>query len=201
MALDILAAVVLISMMGLGYHKGALSQLAWLVAGVVAFLGARPAGAVCAQQIYGTPSLQEPFLDVAMTLLGGAVVYALVAAVSLLFVRFLKQDKDKPSGTDRMGGAVLGLGKAAVLVYVAAAVVLSMGATLEKADPEDRLRLRSSEVLRVAADAQPTIDAFVSSRWSAPQITAPTVPEILPEVLPRVLPGVAPAAEPEVSSL
>lgn len=189
MALDILAAVVLISMMGLGYHKGALSQLAWLVAGAVAFLGARTAGAVCAQHLYGEAQLGEPVLDVAMTLLGGTIVYILVAGVALLFVRFLKQDRDKPSGTDRLGGAVLGLGKAAVLVHVAAVLVLALHPTLLKADPEDRLQLRDSEVLRVSRDVQPVVQDFVLSRWSPPRIlTAPPAPEGLPPVAPLLLP-------------
>jgi hypothetical protein len=174
MALDILAAVVLISMVGLGYHKGALSQLAWLGGGVAALLGARPAGAVCAQEMYGQTALGEPLLDAAMMLLGGSIIYVLVAGVGLLFVRFLKRDKDKPSGVDRVGGALLGLCKAAAVVYLAAFGVSQMSQTLQQADPADRLRLRGSEVLRASAEAQPFVEALVETYWAPLEEPAPT---------------------------
>ncbi len=166
MALDIIAGVLLVALVGLGYHKGALSQMAWLVAGVVAVAGAAPAGAVVTQSIYGVPKMEAPMLQAGMMVLGGAIVYVLIAGVSLLAVRFLRRDRERPSGTDRFGGALLGLGKAAIVIYIAGASVLHMGTTLQEADPADQLRLRNSEVLRLTQHIEPMVSQAVINHFS-----------------------------------
>lgn len=155
MAFDILAAILFVALVGIGYRKGALSQVSWLAAGVAAYFAAHPAAAVCAQIVYGTPSLEDPLLNLGMLLMGGGIVYVVVAITVGLLARFLRKDKNNPSGLDRFGGAVLGLGKAAVVVYVAAFGVMSIGTDLKEADPSDSLRLQGSRVLRVVEEAQP----------------------------------------------
>jgi hypothetical protein len=67
-----------------------------------------------------------------------------MASVGLAFVGF-----------DRFGGALLGFGKATVVAYGAAWLIGGISPSLEQADPQDALRLRDSELVRLAQGVRP----------------------------------------------
>ncbi len=150
MALDILAGIVVVGLAGLGFRKGALAQILNLIAVALAFAAARPAGAVLSLLIYGQTSLDKPFLDFGMTALGGVVIFAIATVVGVLIERFVRDEDEDPSKTDRLGGAAIGAVKGVLVVYLLAAGVLSIEAALEEADPGDELYLQESRVVEVA---------------------------------------------------
>ena len=150
MALDIVALIVVVALAAWGFRKGALTQVLQLIAVVLAFIAARPAGAVISVLIYGEAPVGEPFLDLGLTAVGGALVFAIASLVGHFIERGVRDEDEDPSSLDRFGGALLAAAKGVFIAWLAAAAVLSIEGALEEADPTDSLHLRDSNIVSVA---------------------------------------------------
>jgi hypothetical protein len=153
MALDVLVGIFLVALVALGYRKGALSQVTWMASVGLAFVGSSQAGAVLSQVLYGGAA--EGLVGLGLRVMGGSAIFLAVAVVGGLLVRALRRDENTPSSFDRFGGALLGFGKATVVAYGAAWLIGGISPSLEQADPQDALRLRDSELVRLAQGVRP----------------------------------------------
>ncbi len=150
MALDIVALIIVISLLAWGARRGALAQILQVAAVVLSIVAARPAGAVMSVLIYGETTAGAPFVDFGLMALGGSVIFGIASVVGHFILRGVRDKDEDPSTLDRLGGAALGGLKGLLLAWLAAAAVLSIEGALETADPDDALSLRGSQIVSLA---------------------------------------------------
>lgn len=147
MTLDIVALVLALMFIYMGWRSGAVSQCMRVIAAVVAFMAASPVSRIINDLVFPATDLSGPVLEAMMLVASGILVYMALAVTGWLFARALWAASDGVTLLDRSGGASLGLLKSAILVYFLVAAVAMMRAPLERVDEKDVLHLRDSHLL------------------------------------------------------
>lgn len=138
MTVDIACGFLIVVFVGLGYKSGAVAQLVRVGGLVAAYFGAPRV----AELVGGA----EPILTWALTALCFAAIYTAVAIGG----HFLLSRDGGPGKTDRVIGAGIGLLKAAALATVLGVSLHILTPDLRDVDPNDRLRVRDSQLIRQA---------------------------------------------------
>ena len=143
MSLDIVAGLIIVGFVGLGFRSGAKAQLLRLGGLAVAFFGAASLARLVTHLFYSSENTTEPILMWGMTALMFMVLYTAIAIVGHMLLR----RDGGPSKKDRLAGACIGLAKALLLTLGIGAAVLLSYDDLSRIDPQDRLHVRDSLVL------------------------------------------------------
>jgi len=145
--LDLLAIGIATLFGVLGWRSGALAQCFRVAAAVAAFVAAAPVATFLKRTFRPDIPVSGPLLEGLLLLLSGILVFVAIAVFAWFFVHTLWAASDGLSVADRVGGLVLGLLKATVVVYFLVSTVALMQGTIEEFDGEDRLRVRESRLL------------------------------------------------------
>ena len=162
MTLDVIAFVIIIILTGFGYFTGAMTQVTRIAGLILAFLAAPVLADVYKEILFGSEWPGGATWEWGMLLLAGVTIYGTVSLLGLLLSRLMHKASDEMSATDKSLGAFIGLLKALGVVYLLASSLVMVIVPLERADPDDTLRLRSS-LLLAAVQAQPLL-----LNWSSP---------------------------------
>lgn len=142
MTVDVASALVFLALTYLGWRAGLLSQ-AIRVGAVFAVMFAGPfVAALIRHAIFGESEVAAPFVEGFCLFLAGILIYAAISLAGWLGIKTMRAASDTLSTTDRVGGALVGTLKAAVIIYLLIFVALFFEAGLKKHDPDDRLRMR-----------------------------------------------------------
>lgn len=151
MVVDILAAVIVVVLVWMGWRSGALRQVLRVLALVLVFVGVPFVAPLMKELVFGESGVASPGVEVGSIFLAALLIYGTLAISAYLVIRIMRAVSLTLSLVDRTGGAALGALLATLLVYLLAALVAFLQGPLSERDPDDRLRLRSGRVIQAAS--------------------------------------------------
>lgn len=147
MTLDLISAGIAVVLGLLGWRAGALTQLFRVGAVVGAFVGAAPFATLLEGTFRPGTAISGPVEESLLLLGSGLVLYLAFALVAAVSIRMMRSASDRLSFADRFGGLVLGVAKAAVVVYFLASAVSMVREPLRAVEAGDWLGLEESRVV------------------------------------------------------
>lgn len=152
MTIDIFCAVILIFMSYLGHKTGAISQLIRIAAIVAAFVFS-PIIAPILREIWTAESeIGAPMPEAISVGIAAFLIYFAVTLSGSLAIRTMRTVSKTLSGFDKTLGFFLGILKGSLIAYLIASVFLIAQVPIEKRDPEDKLHLRDSHLVKFAQE-------------------------------------------------
>lgn len=142
MTIDVSVLVIALALTFLGYRAGLLSQ-GVRIAALLGVVFASPfVAAVLRTALFGESQVTVPLIEGICLFMAGIVLYVGISLSGWLAIKTMRAASDALTTTDRFGGALVGLLKALVIVYLLVFIALFFESALAKHDPDDRLRMR-----------------------------------------------------------
>lgn len=146
MTVDIASVVLFAFLVWLGWRSGALRQIVRIIGVVAVIVGVPFLSPLVRHVLFGEPGRAGADVEVAAMAISGLAIYVAVALAGWLVIKLMRLVSSTLDAMDRLAGATLGAFKAAILVYLLAALVVFMEGPIVEKDPDNDLALLDGQI-------------------------------------------------------
>lgn len=129
-------------MVFLGWRSGALSQAIRIGAAVAVVIASPFVAVIIRETLLGEAEVTTPWQEMTSMFLAGVFIYVGLVMAGWLVIKTMRAASPTLSKVDRVGGSLIGMLKASIIIYFVLVLVITVQVPLEKHDSANTLALR-----------------------------------------------------------
>ncbi len=142
MAVDIFIVILFCIMVFLGWRSGALSQAIRIGAAIAVVIASPFVAVIIRETLLGESEIATPWQEMTSMFFAGVLIYVGLVMAGWLVIKTMRAASPTLSKVDRLGGSLIGILKASIIIYFVLVMVVTVQVPLEKHDSANSLRLR-----------------------------------------------------------